>query len=63
MSKQVTIYYDSDGPDLKSEIRRLSKRRDLPYFKRSESAIAAMLLTERLEEITGDAGGGGSDPE
>ncbi len=51
MGKQITVYPDSDGPDLKGLIARLVKRRDLPYYRRSESAVAAMLIQERIEQV------------
>lgn len=63
MGKQITVYYDSDGPDLKAQVAKLRQRRELPYYRRSMSAIAAMLLQERLEEILGGEEGGPRDPE
>ena len=61
MGKQISVYYDSDGPDLKALIARLSKRRESPYYKRSESAIAAMLLQERLEQVLDEEEDGAHD--
>ncbi len=62
METRITVYPDSDGPDLKGLIARLNKRRDLPYYRRSESKIAAMLLQERIEQVldgeVGDTSGG-----
>jgi len=59
--ERITVYPDSDGPDLKALIAKLRERRDLPYFKRSESAIAAMLLQERIEQVLDGEVGGSRD--
>jgi hypothetical protein len=53
MSKQITIYLPNNGEqsDLKERITVLKGNRSLPYYGRSESAIALMLLAERLDEL------------
>jgi hypothetical protein len=53
MSRQITIYLPSDGElsEIKDKIAALKADRATSYYGRSESAIAAMLLEERLDEI------------
>lgn len=50
LSKPITIYPRPDSPDLKAMIQalRVSKADSNPYFGRSESDIARMLLSVEL---------------
>ena len=54
MPKQITIYLPNSGDQslLKERIAKLKEDRSLPYYGRSESAIALMLLDERLNDIS-----------
>ena len=60
MSKQITIYLrDNEADyDLKNQISVLRDDNSLPYYQRTESAIARMLLQERLEQVTKENGRG-----
>lgn len=54
MSRQITIYYseNSEGENLKERIQKLANDRNQPYYGRSISTIAYMLLSDKLDDIS-----------
>ena len=54
MTNSVTIYYDEREVQLKDLLQQLADRPDSPYYQRSHSSIARLLLIRALEAELND---------